>query len=82
MKAIYLLEQLQNDTDFKPDEILYNSIIDACVSFNEINKCLSIFEEMKKNNVQPSSVTYGILIKAYGQTNDLVKAFKIFELMK
>lgn len=78
LKAIDHLERYQ----FKPDEILYNSLMDACVKFGEMNKCLSIFEEMKKNNVKPSSVTYGILIKAYGKTNDLVKAFQIFEIMK
>ena len=81
-KALVMLEQLQKSPDFKPDEIFYNSLIDTCIKFNEINKGLSLFEEMKKRKIQPSGITYGILIKAFGKMNDLVKAFKIFEQMK
>ena len=67
LRAIQLLEEIQEDGSFKADEILYNSLIDACVKFNEIGKSLSLFEEMKRKNIEPSSVTYGILIKAYGK---------------
>ena len=81
-RALDLLNGMQACTDFKPDEILYNSLIDTCIKFNEISKGLSLFEEMKRRRVEPSSITYGILIKAFGKLNDLVKAFKIFEQMK
>jgi len=81
-KALGMLEKLQLSPDFKPDEIFYNSLIDTCIKFNEINKGLSLFEEMKKKNIEPSGITFGILIKAFGKMNDLVKAFKIFEQMK
>lgn len=83
IKTINLLENLEKiGGHFNPDEILYNSLIDACVKFNEINKALCLFEEMKKKNIDPSAITYGILIKAFGKMNDLVKAFKIFEQIK
>ena len=83
LKTINLLEKLEKlGGQFQPDEILYNSLIDACVKFNEINKALCLFEEMKKKNIEPSAITYGILIKAFGKMNDLVKAFKIFEQIK
>lgn len=81
-KALELLNGIQANPNFKPDEILYNSLIDACIKFNEITKGLSLYEEMKKKRIEPSSVTYGILIKAFGKMNDLVKAFQIFEQMK
>jgi pentatricopeptide repeat protein len=48
LKAINILEHIKDDSNFKPDEIFYNSLIDACVKFNEVNKGLSLFEEMKK----------------------------------
>lgn len=81
-RALTMVEQLQSTPEFKPDEILYNSLIDTCIKFNEINKGLSLYEEMKKKNIEPSEITYGILIKAFGKINDLVKAFKTFEQMK
>ncbi|CAD8156687.1 unnamed protein product [Paramecium octaurelia] len=82
LRAITLLEQIQETGQFKPDEILYNSLIDACVKFNEIQKGMDLFREMKNKQIDPSSVTYGILIKAYGKMNDLNGAFRMFEEMK
>ncbi|CAD8172285.1 unnamed protein product [Paramecium octaurelia] len=82
LRAISLLEQIQETGQFKPDEILYNSLIDACVKFNEIQKGMQLFKEMKNKSIEPSSVTYGILIKAYGKMNDLNGAFRMFEEMK
>ncbi|CAD8078724.1 unnamed protein product [Paramecium sonneborni] len=82
LRAISLLEQIQETGQFKPDEILYNSLIDACVKFNEIQKGMELFKEMITKQIEPSSVTYGILIKAYGKMNDLIGAFRMFEEMK
>ncbi|CAD8084529.1 unnamed protein product [Paramecium sonneborni] len=82
LRAISLLEQIQETGQFKPDEILYNSLIDACVKFNEIQKGMQLFKEMKNKSIEPSSVTYGILIKAHGKMNDLNGAFRMFEEMK
>ena len=59
--------------------MLYNSLIDACVKFNEITLALKLFDEMHTKNIEPPSITYGILIKAFGKINDLAQAFKIFE---
>ena len=81
-KALELMHHVQSNPEFKPDEILYNSLIDTCIKFNEVSKGFSLFEEMKKKRIEPSPVTYGILIKAYGKTNDLIKAFEMFEQMK
>lgn len=50
----------------KPDEILYNCLIDACVRFHDVHRAVAVFQEMQFSNIKPSSVTYGILIKAYG----------------
>jgi pentatricopeptide repeat protein len=66
----------------KPDEILYNVIMDACLRFNKINKMYKYFNEMISQNIKPSSITYGILIKAYGIKGQLKKVFEIYEKMK
>ena len=55
----------------KPDEILFNCLIDACVRFQDLQRAIAVFNEMKYQTVKPSSVTFGILIKAYGQANML-----------
>ena len=65
-RAFNLLELMKKQNQVKPDEILYNCLIDACVRFNDVNRAVAIFHEMQISGVKPSSVTYGILIKAYG----------------
>ncbi|CDW75338.1 UNKNOWN [Stylonychia lemnae] len=81
-KAFGLLEQMKHSNHVKPDEILYNCLIDACVRFHDVNRAVAVFHEMQLSNIKPSSVTYGILIKAYGQANQLENAFFVFRKMK
>ena len=66
----------------KPDEILYNCIMDACLRFNKIDKMLEMYEEMIKEGIKPSSITCGIVIKAYGMKGDLNSALNIYYKMK
>ena len=66
----------------RPDEILYNCIMDACLRFNKIDKMLEMYEEMIRNNIKPSSITCGIVIKAYGMKGDLKSALNIYYKMK
>ena len=81
-KAFSLLELMKKQNQVKPDEILYNCLIDACVRFNDVHRAVAIFHEMQISGVKPSSVTYGILIKAYGYANQLDNAFHVFYRMK
>ena len=66
----------------RPDEILYNCIMDACLRFDRIDRMLEIYEEMLLDKVKPSSITCGIIIKAYGMKGNLHKALNIYEEMK
>ncbi len=80
-KAFILFEQMKLKNLVRPDEILYNCLIDACVRFRDVNRAVAVFQEMQMVNIKPSSVTYGILIKAYGQSNQLENAFNMFQKM-
>jgi pentatricopeptide repeat protein len=66
----------------KPDEILYNCIMDACLRFHNIDKMLELYEEMITDNIKPSSITCGIVIKAYGMQGNLGRALELYEEMK
>jgi len=81
-RAFSLLEQMKRQSLVKPDEILYNCLIDACVRFNDLHRAVAVYNEMQMANIKPSSVTYGILIKAYGQANQVDNAFNVFSRMK
>ena len=78
--AFQLFEKVKQSS--KPDEILYNCIMDACLRFNNVDKMLELYKEMLENNVLPSSVTYGIVIKGYGMKGDVESALKIYHHME
>ena len=66
----------------KPDEILYNCIMDACLRFGKIDKMLEMYEDMIRSGIKPSSITCGIVIKAYGMKGDLKSALNIYYKMR
>lgn len=65
-RAFDMLREMEEMGQVRPDEILYNCLIDVCVRFRDLNRAIEVFNQMKLHDAKPSSVTYGILIKAYG----------------
>ena len=78
--AFQLFEKVKQFS--RPDEILYNCIMDACLRFNNVDKMLELYKEMLENNIPSSSVTCGIVIKGYGMKGDVDSALKIYQHMK
>ena len=78
--AFQLFEKVKQIS--KPDEILYNCIMDACLRFNKVDKMLELYKEMIDSNITPSSVTCGIVIKGYGMKGDVNSALKVYDHMK
>ena len=78
--AFQLFEKVKQIS--KPDEILYNCIMDACLRFNQVDKMLELYKEMIDSGINCSSVTCGIVIKAYGMKGDVDSALKMYEKMK
>ena len=85
MRALFIVGEMhRKPQDFgdKPDEILYNCLIDLCVRYRDTKTALKVFDQMRGYGIHPSSITIGILIKAFGQANKLDKAFNMFQDMK
>jgi pentatricopeptide repeat protein len=78
--ALTLFENVKKFS--KPDEILYNCIMDACLRFDKIDKMLELYDEMLNKKIKPSSITCGIIIKAYGMKGYLGRALEVYENMK
>ena len=69
----------------KPSTITFNSLIDACVRSDKIEKGWKILEEMREMDVQADNYTYSTLfkgIKSDRQVQDLQKAFDLFVSLK
>jgi len=47
----------------KPNEVTYNSLIDACVRANRMTLAWSFLDEMQTEGLSPDNFTYSTLIK-------------------
>ncbi len=79
---ILKIVKLSKTKGIKPDEILYNCILDTCVKYGKMEQAEAIFIDMKDATVAPSKITYAIMIRGYGNDYNLKKAFEVFEEMK
>lgn len=72
----------EDGSNFKFDEVLFNTLIDTCFKLGDYNKAVGFYNEMAKANVKPSAVTYAIMIKGYGLFKNLRGALEIYAKMK
>lgn len=72
----------------KPDEILFNVLIDACINCRQLKYALELFDEMKQEHLKGESfialdeISFNTIIKGCAQDKRLNQAFKFFSFMK
>ncbi len=65
----------------KPDEILYNSLLDGCSKSAQIDLAFDLYEQMLLEGIKPSTITFNSLIDACVRCNNLHKGWEILEEM-
>jgi len=86
--ALDLMEEMQRETDLKPDEIMYNSILDGCAQHSLVDEGLRLLSEMQSKGVTPSNFTLSVLVKllsrarkpldqSFGLVRDLSQKYNI-----
>lgn len=75
--ALSTLEQLRKARNLKPDEIVYNTILDGCAQHGLPAEGGRLFEEMQAEGVQPSGYTVAAMVKMMGQGRQLDRAFQM-----
>jgi pentatricopeptide repeat protein len=69
------LKMMKQDTNLKPDEIMYNSLLEGCAKNGLLEEGLQLCEEMQKEGVSPSNFTLSILVKLLSRAHQVDKAF-------
>jgi len=65
-----------------PDEVLMNTLLDACVRLRDPRRLNNALNQFKASGVVPSMHANAVLIKAYGHAHRLDQAWKVWrELM-
>merc|ERR1719301_98886 len=61
--AFLILEDMKKNTKLKPDEIMFNSLLDGCALNNLVSEGLQLLAQMESEGVKPSNYTLSILVK-------------------
>lgn len=82
--ALEVFELCQKSKKEKVDTLMYNNVLDACISCKAPEKAVGLFKRMQRDSpvVPPDSVTFNTMIRAFAQTRNLKGAFALFEEMK
>merc|ERR1719428_429940 len=79
--AFSILYHMKKQKNLKPDEIMYNSLIDGCAQHGLYTKGMQVFDEMMQDDVRPSNFTLSILVKLMNRTRRVDQAFSIVQEM-
>merc|ERR1719158_1434141 len=63
-------------------EVLFNSMLDACVNARDLTRMAEVFGMMRECQVPVSAVTFGTLIKAFGQAGRLDRCKEVWAEMR
>merc|ERR1719271_1530183 len=75
--AFTILEDMKKNTKLKPDEIMFNSLLDGCALNNLVQEGLQLLSQMENEGVKPSNFTLSILVKMMNRSRKLDDAFAI-----
>lgn len=54
---------MQKEARLKPDEIMFNSLLDGCWQQNRVEDWKRLLDKMESAGVRPSNFTVSILVK-------------------
>merc|ERR1719390_344051 len=77
--GLQILAEMKRDACLRPDEIMYNSLLDGCAQNNLVDEGLRLLEEMQTEGVAPSNFTLSILVKLMNRSRRLDWAFALVE---
>jgi len=71
------LKDMKRETNLKPDEIMYNSLLDGCAQNTLLDEGMDLFEEMQKEGITPSNFTLSIMVKLLNRCRKVEQAFDL-----
>merc|ERR1719335_1759249 len=81
-QAFEILAEMRTVGKHKPDEILYNCLLDGCAKEHRLEDAMALYEEMKQENVLPSNFTLCTLVKLLVRSRRLEQAFAMVKELK
>jgi pentatricopeptide repeat protein len=79
--ALDTLNDMRSNGRLKPDEILYNTLLDGCAQAGLVVEGEQLLKEMLAEEIAPSSFTMTCMTKLLGQAGRTDRAFELIDLM-
>ncbi|KAM6584748.1 hypothetical protein CsatB_011750 [Cannabis sativa] len=80
-EAMNIFRSMTSALEVPPNTVIYNILIDSLYKRNEVEKLLSLMNDMQIKGVKPNTTTYNALFKCLRENNLLNKAFKFMDQM-
>merc|ERR1719498_1854566 len=75
--AFEVMKQMVSSTSFKPDEIMYNSLLDGSARQGLYQRAMPLLADMEAAGVKPSNFTLSVLVKLCSRSKRLDRAFEV-----
>lgn len=76
-EAVKFKENMVQTTTFRPDEVMYNTLLDGCARQGLFDRGMSLLEEMQNNGVLPTNFTLSVLVKLASRSKRPTEAFEL-----
>jgi len=74
-EAFELMEGMVQTTKFKPDEIMYNTLLDGCARKGLYDKGIALLGDMEASGINPTNFTLSVIVKLCSRAKRLERAF-------
>jgi len=62
-EAFAVVKDMEENTDCRPDEIMYNTLLDGCARKGLYDMGIKVLDDMQKNGVDPTNFTLSVVVK-------------------
>jgi pentatricopeptide repeat protein len=77
--AFSVFKDLKKASAVKPDEIVYNTMLDGCATAGLVSEGEQLLEGMLKDGLAPTNYTLTVLVRLMGQGHRVQSAFDVIE---
>lgn len=77
--ALQKLEELRTTTKLRPDEIVFNTLLDGCSSAGLVVEGERLLSEMRADGITPSNYTLTVMVRLLGHARRLDRALALVE---
>mmetsp|Transcript_150261 Transcript_150261/g.260294 ORF Transcript_150261/g.260294 Transcript_150261/m.260294 type:complete len:1030 (-) Transcript_150261:65-3154(-) len=78
-ESFKVLDDMRRTTELKPDEIMYNTLLDGCARQGLYDRGMGLLQKMQEEGVRPTNFTLSVLVKmaCRSRSNQIQRAFDI-----